>query len=154
MLKIGESAPDFSLKNQDGVEVRLSDFSNKCVVLYFYPKDNTPGCTTQAIEFSSLLSDFMARDCIIVGVSPDAPRSHQNFIQRNNLNILLLSDPDKYVASLYGAYGPKKMYGREVMGIIRSTFIIRDGVIKNLFYNVRAKGHARDVLNLINQMGA
>ena len=152
MLKNGDKAPHFCLKNQDDIEVCLSDFASKNIVLYFYPKDNTPGCTTEALEFSELLGEFSKLDCIVIGISPDSAKSHQNFIAKQNLNVLLLSDKDKNVASSYIAYGKKMMYGKEVMGIIRSTFIIKDGIIKEAFYNVRAKGHARNILEAVKKL--
>ena len=117
------------------------------VIVYFYPKDNTPGCTIEAQEFSALLDEFGAKGAVVVGISPDSPKCHQNFISKQNLKILLLSDSDKSVASAYGAYGTKMMYGKEVQGIIRSTFVIdENGLIAQSFYNVRAKGHAQKVL--------
>lgn len=152
MLKNGDKAPHFCLKNQDDIEVCLSDFASKNIVLYFYPKDNTPGCTTEALEFSELLGEFSKLDCIVIGVSPDSAKSHQNFIAKQNLNVLLLSDKDKNVAASYNAYGKKMMYGKEVMGIIRSTFIIKDGIIKEAFYNVRAKGHAQNILEAVKKL--
>ncbi|TLD79992.1 peroxiredoxin [Helicobacter sp. MIT 05-5293] len=145
-LQKGDKAPDFRLKNADEIEIALKDLLTKRVVVYFYPKDNTPGCTTQAEEFSALVESFAAKDTIIVGISPDTPQSHRNFIAKKSLKILLLSDPDKSVATRYGAYGKKMMYGKEVQGIIRSAFVIeRDGSISQSFYNVRAKGNAQKV---------
>lgn len=145
-LQKGDKAPDFRLKNADEIEIALRDLLTKRVVVYFYPKDNTPGCTTQAEEFSALIESFAAKDTIIVGISPDTPQSHRNFIAKKSLKVLLLSDPDKSVATQYGAYGKKMMYGKEVQGIIRSAFIIdRDGCISHSFYNVRARGNAQKV---------
>ena len=122
----------------------------KRVVLYFYPKDNTSGCTIEAEEFSALIESFEAKDSIIVGISPDSPQSHQKFIAKKSLKVLLLSDTDKSVATKYGVYGKKMMYGKEVQGIIRSTFVIeRDGKISHSFYNVHSKGHAQKVLEVL-----
>ena len=149
MLNQGDKAPKFCLKNADEIEVCLKDFGSKIIVLYFYPKDNTSGCTTEAIDFSSLLLEFEKKNAVILGVSPDSCKTHQGFIAKNDLKVMLLSDPDKSVATAYGAYGKKKMYGKEVMGIIRSTFVIQDGIIKNAYYNVRAKGHAQKVLEAL-----
>lgn len=150
-LQKGDKAPQFRLKNADEIEISLQDLLAKRVVVYFYPKDNTPGCTIEAEEFSTLLKKFEAKDTIIVGISPDNPKCHQNFINKKALKILLLSDTDKSIASAYGAYGTKMMYGKEVQGIIRSTFVIeRNGIIKESFYNVRAKGHAQKVLESLD----
>lgn len=146
-LKIGDLAPDFKLKNQDDIEVSLKDLNTKTIVLYFYPKDNTPGCTIEANDFTEMLKDFEKKNVVVVGISPDSPKSHKKFIENQNLKHILLSDPDKIVATNYGAYGKKIMYGKEVLGIIRSTFIIdTKGHIQKVFYNVKAKGHAQDVL--------
>ncbi len=146
-LQNGDKAPFFRLPSADGIEIALQDLLSKKVVVYFYPKDNTPGCTIEAEEFSALLEEFSAKNAIIVGISPDSPKCHKNFIDKKSLKVLLLSDSDKIVASSYGAYGTKMMYGKEVQGIIRSTFIInQNGLIEQSFYNVRAKGHAQKVL--------
>lgn len=146
-LQKGDKAPNFRLKSSDGTEIALQDLLAKRVVVYFYPRDNTPGCTIEAEEFSALLKEFEAKNAVVVGISPDSPKCHQGFIAQKALKVLLLSDSDKSVASAYGAYGTKMMYGKEVQGIIRSTFVIeRDGSIGQSFYNVRAKGHAQKVL--------
>ncbi|PAF42361.1 thioredoxin-dependent thiol peroxidase [Helicobacter sp. 11S02596-1] len=146
-LVVGDVAPDFRLKNQDETEIGLKDLMAKKIVLYFYPKDNTPGCSIEAVDFTEMLDDFAQKGAIVVGISPDTPKSHKKFIQDKALKIILLCDPDKSVASAYGAYGKKMMYGREVFGIIRSTFVIgTDGRIEKVFYNVKAKGHAKAVL--------
>lgn len=146
-LKIGDLAPDFKLKNQDDIEVSLKDLNTKTIVLYFYPKDNTPGCTIEANDFTEMLKDFEKKNVVVVGISPDSPKSHKKFIENQNLKHILLSDPDKTVATNYGVYGKKMMYGKEVLGIIRSTFIIdTKGYIQKVFYNIKAKGHAQDVL--------
>ncbi len=146
-LQAGDKAPLFRLQSSDGSEFALQDLLSKNVIVYFYPKDNTPGCTIEAQDFSELIESFALKGYVIVGISPDSPKTHQNFIAKQNLKILLLSDTDKSVASAYGAYGTKMMYGKEVQGIIRSTFVIgKDGVIKQSFYNVKAKGHAQKVL--------
>lgn len=149
-LKIGDKAPIFRLKSADETEIALSDLLSKRVVVYFYPKDNTPGCTIEAQEFSTLLGEFEKKGAIVVGISPDSPKCHQNFIAKKDLKVLLLSDADKCVAAAFGAYGTKMMYGKEVKGIIRSTFVIeRDGSLSGVFYNVRAKDHAQKVLESI-----
>ena len=146
-LQKGDKAPYFRLKSADETETALQDLLGKKVVVYFYPKDNTPGCSIEAEEFSAFIEEFSAKNAVVVGISPDSPKCHQNFIAKKSLKVLLLSDPDKSVASAYGAYGTKMMYGKEVQGIIRSTFVIaQDGTIEQSFYNVRAKGHAQKVL--------
>lgn len=147
MLKIGDKAPDFVLKNQDDIELGSKDLGSKSIVLYFYPKDNTSGCTLEAEEFTALLGEFEKKNAVVIGVSPDSTKSHKKFIASKNLAHILLSDEQKEVALAYGAYGKKMMYGKEVMGIIRSTFVIKEGVIVGAFYNVRAKGHAQKVLD-------
>lgn len=148
-LQPNDKAPEFALPNADGAEISLKDFAQKTIILYFYPKDNTPGCTIEAQDFSALLTQFYAKNAVVIGVSPDSPTCHQNFARKHNLVHILLSDPDKTTASVYGAYGEKMMYGKKLMGIIRSTFIIQNGMIKHAFYNVKAKGHAQAVLDLL-----
>lgn len=146
-LQIGDIAPNFSAPNCDGIEISLSDFLGKTILLYFYPKDNTPGCTIQAKDFSLLKEDFEALGCVILGISPDTPKSHKSFICKQNLSITLLSDPDKKIATSYGAYGKKLLYGKEVMGIKRSSFLIdANAKIAKTYYNVKAKDHAQKVL--------
>ncbi|NDJ27361.1 thioredoxin-dependent thiol peroxidase [Campylobacter sp. MIT 12-8780] len=146
-LKLGDKAPEFSLVNQDGTEISLKDFSGKKVVLYFYPKDNTPGCTTEACEFSELLGNFEDKNAVIIGISPDNPKSHENFVSKFKLKHILLCDEDKSAAKAYGAWGLKKNYGKEYEGIIRSTFVIDEqGKILAIYKNVRAKDHAAKVL--------
>lgn len=146
-LQKGDRAPDFTLTGDDGKTYSLKDF--KKVVLYFYPKDNTSGCTKEAIGFSELIDNFKNKGFSILGVSPDSVESHKKFKQKYDLKVILLSDPDKKVAEAYGAYGEKVMYGKKTMGIIRSTFIIEDGVISDLFYNVKVDGHCEMVYNKI-----
>lgn len=146
-LKIGDKAPEFSLLNQDGVQLSLKDFAGKKVVLYFYPKDNTPGCTIEANEFSELYEDFLAKNAVVLGVSPDNDKSHCKFITKFRLKHTLLCDTDKLVARAYGAWGLKKNYGKEYEGLIRSTFVIDEGgKIAQIYKNVKAKAHAKAVL--------
>lgn len=146
-LALGDKAPEFSLENQDGVSVNLKDFIGKNVVIYFYPKDNTPGCTTEACEFSGLYDDFIANDTVIVGISPDSVKSHAGFIQKQNLKHILLSDTDKEVAKLYGVWQVRKNYGKEYLGIVRTTFVIdKKGKIAKVYKSVKAKDHAAKVL--------
>lgn len=146
MIEIGKPAPDFSLKNQADQDVRLSDFDGQWVVLYFYPRDNTPGCTVEACEFTEGVEEFAALDAVVLGCSPDTTRKHRNFIDKFDLKISLLSDPDHEVMEEYQAWGEKKMYGRTFMGVKRSTVIIDpSGNVAHHWRNVRAKGHAQKV---------
>ena len=146
-LKIGDKAPEFSLLNQDGVQLSLKDFAGKKIVLYFYPKDDTPGCSIEANEFSELYEDFLAKNAVVLGVSPDNDKSHCKFITKFRLKHTLLCDTDKLVARAYGAWGLKKNYGKEYEGLIRSTFVIDEGgKIAQIYKNVKAKAHAKAVL--------
>ncbi len=147
MLNKGTIAPDFSLPSDNGGEVTLSDYRGKKVLLYFYPKDNTPGCTTEACNFRDDYSRIAAAGAVVLGVSPDTVRSHDRFKLKYELPFALLSDPDHQVAEAYGAWGEKKIFGKSYMGIIRSTFIIDEqGVIAQVFPKVRVKGHSQEVL--------
>jgi peroxiredoxin Q/BCP len=137
----GEPAPDFSLTDDEGKTVSLSDFAGQTLVLYVYPAAMTPGCTTQACDFRDSLDALAAAGIAVVGLSPDKPEKLAKFRERDALTFPLLSDPDKEVLQAYGAYGEKTMYGKTVVGVIRSTFVIKDGVIEKAMYNVRAKGH-------------
>ena len=146
-LEVGDKAPEFEAINQDGVKVALKDFIGKNVVLYFYPKDNTPGCTTEACEFSANYDQFIKNDTVIIGVSPDSVKSHAGFIAKQNLKHILLSDEDKEISKLYGVWQVKKNYGKEYLGIVRSTFVIgKDGKIAKIYKSVKAKDHAAKVL--------
>ncbi|WP_086241750.1 thioredoxin-dependent thiol peroxidase [Campylobacter devanensis] len=147
ILAAGDMAPEFSLENSDGVSISLRDFRDKNVVLYFYPKDNTPGCTTEACEFSVNYDEFVANDTVIVGVSPDSTKSHSGFIAKQNLKHILLSDINKDVAKAYGVWQVRKNYGKEYLGIVRTTFIIdKEGKIAKVYKSVKAAGHAAKVL--------
>ena len=140
MLEIGQEAPQFCLPNQDDVDMCLKAFRGKWVVLYFYPKDNTPGCSNEACDFTEAVPVFDDMDAVIVGVSPDSPKSHRSFIEKKNLDITLLSDTEKSVHRAYGAWGMKKNYGKEYEGVIRSTFIISpDQKIAAGWSNVRVR---------------
>jgi peroxiredoxin Q/BCP len=146
MVEVGQKAPEFCLPNQDDVEICLRDLKGKWVVLYFYPKDNTPGCTTEACEFTEAAPDFSSLDAVILGVSPDSTKKHRNFIEKHNLGITLLSDESKDVVEKYGVWQLKKNYGREYMGVVRSTFIIDpEGVVRAKWEKVRVKGHVEAV---------
>ena len=146
MLKIDEKMPEFCLPNQDDVEICSRDLKGKWMVLYFYPKDNTPGCTTEACEFTQALPDFSDLDAIILGVSADSTKKHRNFIEKKDLGITLLSDEDTSMMQKFGVWQLKKNYGKEYMGIVRSTYIINpEGIIKAVFENVRVKDHVAKV---------
>ncbi len=151
MLKEGDKAPDFCLEgiDQEGKEVKLclKDLLGQNLIIYFYPKDNTPGCTQEACDFRDNIQALISKGYRVLGISPDPIPSHKKFKEKYQLNFPLLSDPDYTVAKLYGAYGTKKMYGKETTGIIRSTFVINpDGTIKKAYYNVKAKGHVQKLL--------
>ncbi len=144
-LEVGDKAPEFEALNQDGVKVALKDFIGKNVVLYFYPKDNTPGCTTEACEFSANYDQFIKNDTVIIGVSPDSVKSHVGFIAKQNLKHILLSDEDKEISKLYGVWQVKKNYGKEYLGIVRSTFVIgKDGKMINAIKTVIIGCKAKD----------
>lgn len=146
-LKIGDEAPNFELLNQDGVKIALKDFVGKKVILYFYPKDNTPGCTSESCDFSMFYEKFREKNAVILGISPDSIKSHEKFIQKYTFNQTLLSDENKEVCKLYGVWGLKKNYGKEYEGLIRSTFIIdEEGKIAQIYSPVRVKDHALKVL--------
>ncbi len=154
MLKPGDKAPDFILMSDKGEEIKLSEFVGKSnVVLYFYPKDNTSGCTKEACSFRDNLPPIETKDAVVIGVSPDSVKSHQNFIKKQNLNFTLLSDPEHEVAEAYGAWGEKSMYGKKYMGILRTTFIIgADGTIKHVFEKVKPAAHAEEVLTVLDTL--
>ncbi len=146
MLEIGQVAPEFCLPNQDEVEICLRDLIGKWIVLYFYPKDNTPGCTTEACEFTEALTDFEEMDAVILGVSPDSPKKHRNFIEKKDLQITLLADEDKEVCDKYGVWQLKKLYGKEYMWAVRSTFVINpEGKIAAIWDKIKVKGHVEAV---------
>ncbi len=148
----GTKAPDFLLKDTQGKEVKLSALRGKKVVLYFYPKDDTPGCTKEACEFRDNLARIKKRGVLIFGVSKDDSTSHQKFTQKYQLNFPLLSDPERKVIEKYGAWGEKSLYGKKYMGIIRSTFLIdEDGKIMKVFPRVSPEGHAEEVLAALDQ---
>ncbi len=146
MLEIGNKAPEFCIPNQDEVEICLRDLKGKWIVLYFYPKDNTPGCTTQACDFTQAEPEFDDLDAVILGVSPDSPKKHQNFIAKKELGITLLSDEQKEVCEAYGVWQLKKTFGKEYMGVVRSTFIINpQGDISAIWSKVKVKEHIEKV---------
>ncbi|MDE7170103.1 MAG: peroxiredoxin [Mucispirillum sp.] len=147
MLKKGDNAPYFELEGTNGQKVSSESLIGSQYVLYFYPKDNTSGCTKEAVEFSSLLKEFEELGIRIFGVSPDSIEKHNKFIKDHDLKITLLSDPENQASSAYFAYGDKSMYGKIYKGIIRSTFVINeDSIIEEAYYKVKAAGHAKKVL--------
>jgi len=147
MLKIGDKAPDFAGKDQDGKEIKLSQFKGDKLVLYFYPKDNTPGCTAEACDLRDNYDKFLAKGYKVVGVSKDSPKSHQNFIEKHNLPFPLISDTETQIQQAYGVWGLKKMMGREYYGTIRKTFVIdKEGIIEDIIEKVNTKAHARQIL--------
>ena len=146
MLEIGKKVPEFCLPNQDDVEICSRDLKGKWIVLYFYPRDNTPGCTTEACEFTEAEPEFDDMDAIILGVSADTTKKHRNFIEKKNLGITLLSDESTEMMQEFGVWQLKKNYGKEYMGIVRSTFLIDpDGIIKEIWEKVRVKDHVQNV---------
>ena len=150
MLVIGELAPDFTLMGSDNKEHKLSDYRGKKVILYFYPKDNTPGCTTEACDFRDNITTINEKNAIVIGISKDTIRTHNNFISKFNLPFLLLSDEEKVVCGLYDVIKEKNMYGKKVLGIERSTFIIdENGILIKEFRKVKVKGHIDSVLSEI-----
>ncbi len=146
MIEVGNKAPDFCLPNQDDVEICLRDIKGKWIILYFYPKDNTPGCTTEACEFTQAEPEFSDLDAIILGVSADSTQKHRNFIEKKELGITLLSDESTQMMQEYGVWQLKKNYGREYMGIVRSTLIIDpEGTVAEVWEKVRVKDHVAKV---------
>jgi peroxiredoxin Q/BCP len=149
-LEVGKKAPAFTLINQDGAKVSLKDFAGQRVVLYFYPADDTPGCTTEACQFNDELKAFAKLDTVVLGVSPNNEASHIKFREKYGLKFNLLCDPDKKTMEKYGAYGEKILYGKKVIGVIRSTFIIGPtGTIERTWYSVKTNGHAAKVLEAL-----
>lgn len=145
-ITVGSVAPDFTLPDQDGVDLSLSALRGRWVVLYFYPRDDTPGCTTEACEFTSELEAFAGLDAVVLGCSPDLPSAHQRFIAKYRLGLRLLSDPEHAVLAAYGAWGEKNMYGKVVLGVIRSTVIVDpEGRVAHRWAKVAVKGHAAAV---------
>ncbi|GAC1538555.1 MAG: thioredoxin-dependent thiol peroxidase [Acidimicrobiales bacterium] len=146
-LQAGDPAPPFTLPDTDGALVSLSEFAGQRVVVYFYPKDDTPGCTKEACQFNDALDDFEGVDIPVIGISPDPADSHLRFRQKYGLRFRLLSDPDKGVMAAYGAWGEKMNYGKVITGVIRSTFLIaEDATIARAWYSVKSDGHAARVL--------
>jgi peroxiredoxin Q/BCP len=153
MVKEGKAAPDFTLLSSDGGEVSLKGLKGKNVVLYFYPKDDTPGCTREACAFRDTQAAIKKKGAVVLGVSGDSLSAHEKFKAKYKLNFPLLSDPDKAVAKKYGAWGEKVLYGKKVIGMIRSTFVIdKEGVVQKVFPRVRVDGHAEKVLEALSAL--
>lgn len=153
MLDVGMAAPDFELEGSDGKTHTLSQYAGQPVVLYFYPKDNTPGCTTQACDFRDNMARATAKGAVVLGVSKDSLKSHANFIKKQELNFVLLSDPEVKLQEAYGVWAEKKNYGRTYMGTVRSTFLIdKDGKLAQIWRNIRVKGHVDKVLTALEAL--
>jgi peroxiredoxin Q/BCP len=152
-LAAGEKAPAVVLMDKDKNEVHLSDFKGKWVILYFYPKDNTSGCTQEAVDFTAHQKEFEKLNTVVMGVSPDSPESHCKFADKHDLTITLLSDVKHSVLEQYGAWKLKKMYGKEFMGVVRSTFLIDPkGVIRHIWPKVSVKGHVEEVKKVLRDL--
>lgn len=153
MIEAGKKAPAFSLKDQDGKTVKLADFAGKNVVLYFYPKDDTPGCTTEACNFRDEHSKLQKAGAVVLGVSPDSEARHAKFRAKYSLPFTLLADTEHEVAEKYGAWGEKSLYGKKYMGILRSTFLIgKDGKVAKVWDKVKVKEHAGEVLEALKAL--
>ncbi len=153
MIAEGRKAPAFRLASSEGGHVSLADFKGKTVVLYFYPKDDTPGCTREACDFRDSQAALRQKGVVVLGVSADSIESHGKFKKKHKLNFPLLSDPDKAVAKAYGAWGEKTLYGRKSIGMIRSTFVIDGaGVVRKVFPKVKVDGHAEKVLEAVSTL--
>ena len=151
MIEQGEKAPDFSAKDQHGNTVSLNDFKGKSIVLYFYPKDNTPGCTIEACNLRDNYEDLISKGFVVLGVSPDSEESHKKFAEKFTLPFPLLADPELKIIKAYGAWGEKNMYGKKYEGLLRSTFIInKDGEIEKVIKKVKTDDHANQIFKLYN----
>jgi len=152
MAEGGKKAPSFSLMDSNGVNVSLKDFEGRKVVLYFYPKDNTPGCTKEACDFRDFFPDFKKKQITVIGISPDSIESHKKFIQKFNLPFILLSDEKKEVLKKYNVWKEKRMYGKKYMGVERTTFLINeDGKIIKIFPKVKVSGHIEEVIKAFKE---
>lgn len=151
MLEVGTKAPDFTLLNQNGEEISLSQYRGQKVILYFYPKDNTPGCTKQACGFAQLYPDFVKKGAVILGVSKDSVKSHKKFEKKYQLPFTLLSDPDLVAIQAYDVWKEKNMYGKKVMGVVRTTYLINEeGIIEKAYTKVKAAQNPNDMLEVLN----
>jgi peroxiredoxin Q/BCP len=153
-LKVGQKAPDFELPRDGGGVLKLSDFSGKPVVLYFYPQDDTETCTAEAIDFSALKPEFSKLGAVVIGVSPDSAVKHDKFKKKHRLALDLASDEEQKALNAYGVWGEKTLFGRQYMGVVRTTFLIgRDGRIARIWRKVRVRGHADEVLEAVKGLG-
>ena len=153
MLNDGDKAPSFSLPGDDGVSIELAKLKGRPVVVYFYPKDDTPGCTSQAKDFSCLIDSFKAAGARVIGISPDSAKSHRQFKEKHELSVQLGADEDKAVANAYGVWVEKSMYGKKYMGVERSTFLVdKDGKIARSWRKVKVPGHAEEVLAAVKAL--
>lgn len=151
MLEVGTKAPDFTLLNQNGEEISLSQYRGQKVILYFYPKDNTPGCTKQACGFAQLYPDFVKKGAVILGVSKDSVKSHKKFEEKYQLPFTLLSDPDLVAIQAYDVWKEKNMYGKKVMGVVRTTYLINEErIIEKAYTKVKAAQNPNDMLEVLN----
>ena len=154
MLEVGTKAPDFTLKDKDGISVSLSDFAGRKVVLYFYPKDNTPGCTRQACAFAAAYEGFKAKNVAVIGISKDSVASHLKFAQKYDLPFVLLSDPELQAIQAYGVWQEKKLYGKVSMGVVRTTFLIDEqGNLERIMPKVKPDTNAAEILAYLNGEG-
>ncbi|WP_372934521.1 thioredoxin-dependent thiol peroxidase [Mariniphaga sediminis] len=150
-LKVGSKAPDFSGVNQEGEKVGLSDFSGKKLVLYFYPKDNTPGCTAESCNLNENYDVWLEKGFEVLGVSPDSVKSHQKFRDKYGLKFDLIADTDKNIAQAYGVWAEKSMFGKKYMGILRTTFVVDEsGIIREIFDKVKTKDHTDQIFKKMN----
>lgn len=150
MVKVGEKAPSFEGETTEGKKIKLSDFSGKTVVLYFYPKDNTPGCTLQACNLRDNFSTLKEKGIVVVGISPDSVKSHQGFTKRFNLPFLLIADEDHTISTAYGVWGEKSKLGIKYMGMTRTTFLIdKKGIIQHILTDVEVSDHAKQIMELL-----
>jgi peroxiredoxin Q/BCP len=151
LLNEGIKAPDFELKDQDGKKVRLADFKGKKLVIYFYPKDDTPGCTAEACNIRDNYTELTSKGIQVVGISPDDGNSHTKFVTKYKLPFTLLSDPDHIVLELYGAWGEKNNYGKKYFGVLRTTYIVSEnGMIEKVIPKVDTADHTKQILNALN----
>ncbi|GAK70733.1 putative oxidoreductase [Agrobacterium rubi TR3 = NBRC 13261] len=152
-LAIGDNAPDFTLPRNGSGDVTLSSLKGKAVVLYFYPKDDTSGCTAQAIDFSAMGGDFEAANAVVIGISPDSVKSHDKFAAKHSLSVMLASDEERKVLEAYGVWKEKSMYGKKYMGVERTTYLVSpDGKIVQIWNKVKVPGHAQAVLDTIKAL--
>nr|UWI51907.1 thioredoxin-dependent thiol peroxidase [Clostridioides difficile] len=152
MLSIGTKAPEFTLEDKDGNKVSMSDFKGKKVVIYFYPKDNTPGCTRQACAFRNAYEGFKNNDIVVIGISKDSIKSHQKFAEKHELPFILLSDPDLIAIKSFDVWKEKKMYGKTALGVVRATYIVDEsGIIEKVFEKAKPDTNAQDILEYLEK---